>query len=688
MRLPLTLAAIALWSTCVFSYVGPTFRSAAYVGPNFSSGVYVGPTFRSGATTSVPSQSSTPSASPLSIRITSPLGRTGTTGAIRIVAQVTSEKGAAIGAVRFFVDDALVGEDPSGPPFAVEWTDENPFEARVISVDVADAAGNVARDTITLRPLEIVERSEISSVYVEASVQDKNGKFITGLPPAAFALAEDKVPQVLDVVRPEQLPATYTLLIDSSQSMARRIDFVRDAAAQLTAYLRKEDRILVAPFSRTLGPITGPTDDRATIADAIAKIEPHGGTAILDSLEDAATAIASIEGRHAVILVTDGYDEHSTQAFDDALAVVQRTGASVYVVGIGGVAGISLKGERFLRRLAAGTGGRAFFPTRDSELGPIHELVASEVTLRYVLTYVPQNQKVDGTWRTIDVAVGDPTWKVRARPGYFAPKPPPVRPSIEFTLRDLTRELVDVTLDDLEVIEDGVPQKVEAFHEAVTPVSIVFALDASGSMRQATDDVKAAAKAFVSNVRPEDAMAVILFANRSQFAHDMTTRRDWSLEAIDNYVASGGTALYDAAYDSLSRLRGLEGRRVVVLMTDGRDENNPGTGPGSVHSYAEVLERLKSVDATVYTIGLGPKIDRKVLEELASISGGEAYFPQDVASLGDDFNRVLETLRRRYVISYTSTNSARDGAWRKVDIRSRKGGVMVLSRGGYTAPEQ
>ena len=335
MRLPLTLAAIALWSTCVFSYVGPTFR---YVGPTFRSGAYVGPTFRSGATTSVPSQSSTPSTSPLSIRITSPLGRTGTTGAIRIVAQVASEKGAAIGAVRFFVDDALVGEDPSGPPFAVEWTDENPFEARVISVDVADAAGNVARDTITLRPLEIVERSEISSVYVEASVQDKNGKFITGLPPAAFALAEDKVPQVLDVVRPEQLPATYTLLIDSSQSMARRIDFVRDAAAQLTAYLRKEDRILVAPFSRTLGPITGPTDDRATIADAIAKIEPHGGTAILDSLEDAATAIASIEGRHAVILVTDGYDEHSTQAFDDALAVVQRTGASVYVVGIGGVA--------------------------------------------------------------------------------------------------------------------------------------------------------------------------------------------------------------------------------------------------------------------------------------------------------------------------------------------------------------
>ena len=233
------------------------------------------------------------------------------------------------------------------------------------------------------------------------------------------------------------------------------------------------------------------------------------------------------------------------------------------------------------------------------------------MTLRYILTYVPKNQKVDGTWRKIGVAVTDPTLRVRARPGYFAPRPPPVRPSIEFTLKDLTRELVDVTIDDLEVVEDGVSQQLEAFQEAVTPVSIVFALDASGSMKKATEDVKAAAKTFVQNVRPEDALALILFANKSAFAHDMTTRRDWSVEAIDKYVASGGTALYDAAFDALTRLRGIEGRRVVVLMTDGRDENNPGTAPGSVHTYPQVLERLKTVDATIYTVGLGAKIDRE-----------------------------------------------------------------------------
>jgi len=280
----------------------------------------------------------------------------------------------------------------------------------------------------------------------------------------------------------------------------------------------------------------------------------------------------------------------------------------------------------------------------------------------------------------------DPELKVRARPGYFAPKPPPVRPTIEFTLTDTNATPHDMTIDELRVVEDGVPQKLEAFQEASTPVSIVFALDASGSMKKATEPLKAAARSFVEQVRPEDSLALMLFSDKTRFEHDLTTRRDWSLDAINHYVANGGTALYDAVYDSLSRLKGIEGRRMVIVMTDGRDENNPGTAPGSVHSFAEVLEHLKKVDAVVFSVGLGPKIDRPVLQQLATVSGGEAYFPEDVSVLGTDFNRILETLRRRYVISYTSTNSTRDGAWRKVDITSARAGISVASRGGYFAP--
>jgi Ca-activated chloride channel family protein len=623
---------------------------------------------------------------PLAIRITSPLGRTGATGAIRIVAQVNAASDAPVTAVRFFVDNVLLGEAKKGPPWGIDWTDENPFEAREIRAEAIDASGHTANDSVLLKPLELIEHAQVSSVYVETSVQDKTGRFVTGMGPSGFQLFEDDVPQTLDVVRPEQLPATFTMLIDTSQSMARRIDFVRDAATRLAGYLREKDRIIIAPFAKTLQTITGPTDDRTTVADAIAAIRPGGGTAILDSVEQAAKLISRVEGRHAIILLTDGYDEHSNAKIADAISMVQQTGATMYVVGIGGVAGISLKGERFLKQLAADTGGRAFFPSSEIELRPIHELVASEVTLRYVLTYMPNNQKVDGTWRRITVKTVDPALKVRARTGYFAPKPPPIRPSIEFTLTDTSQSTADMTMDDLQVIEDGVPQSLEAFQEATTPVSIVFTVDQSGSMKKATDPMKAAARNFIEQVREEDSLALVLFSDRTQFAHDLTTRRDWSLEAIDKYAPKGGTALYDAVYDSLSRLKGIEGRRVVVVMTDGRDENNAGTGPGSLHTFEQVLERLKSVDAVVFPVGLGPQIDRPVLEQLARASGGDAYFPEDVSILGRDFNRILETLRRRYVVSYTSTNTTRDGAWRQVDIRSRRTGVVVASRGGYFAP--
>jgi Ca-activated chloride channel homolog len=624
---------------------------------------------------------------PLSIRITSPLGRTGTAGVVRIVAQVEAGPGVALNPVRFLVDNVPLGEVGEGPPWAVEWADENPFLPREIVAEVTDALGRSARDVVLLKPFEVIEKSEVSSVILETTVQDRFGRFVTGLPPATFSVLEDDVPQALDLVRSETLPATYTLLVDSSQSMARRIDFVRDAASTLAGYLRPQDRIIVAPFSKALSAVTGPTDDRQTVTDAIRNIRPQGGTAILDSLESASRLVAGMEGRHAIVLITDGYDEHSTRAFDDVLVSVQKSGAAVYVVGIGGVAGISIRGERLLKRLAAETGGRAFFPAREIELRPVHEQVASDVQLRYLLSYTPKNQKVDGSWRKITVQTADPTFTVRTRPGYFAPKPPPVRPAIEFTMVDANRQLLNVSADTLRVVEDGVEQTVDVFQEAVSPVSIVFALDTSGSMRKVAEDVKSAARSFVQALRPQDPLGLILFSDRAQFAHDITTNRSWSLDAIAKYQALGGTALYDAVYNALMRLRGIEGRRVVVVMTDGRDENNRGDGPGSTRSLEDVRERLKSVEATVFTIALGTNIDRALLERLAAESGGEAAFPQDVSALPQEFRRVVENLRKRYVIGYTSTNATRDGKWRKVEIRSTTPGVTAISRGGYFAPE-
>jgi len=340
-----------------------------------------------------------------------------------------------------------------------------------------------------------------------------------------------------------------------------------------------------------------------------------------------------------------------------------------------------------LRRLAAETGGRVFLPAAESQLESIHTALVDEVENRYLLTYTPANQTQDGKWRQIAVQLTDPTYRVAARPGYFAPKPPPVKPTIEFTATDPEGEYLSVSAADLQVHEDDVPQQVESFHEASQPVSIVLALDASGSMRRRETDVIASARAFSAALRPEDKLSIMLFADDVTLLHDLTTDRAASRDAIDGYKTGGGTALYDGVADALDRLQHIEGRRVIVAMTDGRDENNPGTAPGSTHTLADIRRQVKASGTTIFTIGLGTKVDAAPLQELADISGGRAMLPQDVSELGNQFQRVVEDLRRRYVVGYTSTNGARDGRWRNVTIGLKSApNITLRSSGGYSAP--
>ena len=568
-----------------------------------------------------------PSVGPL-VRITSPLGRSGASGTIRIVAQITCPASLELGPVRFYVDGQLLQTDSDGAPYAVEWTDENPFERREISVTVADALGREVSDRVVLEPFDVVEEAQVTSVLVEASVQDKRGRFVKSLPPSAFSVLEDGVPQTLDQARYEPVGATFALLIDSSGSMSRRLDFVQRTAAALAEYMSPLDRSLVAPFSKGLLAMTGPTDDRATVADAIRAIRSSGGTAILDSLVQLSRSFPEDATRRAVILITDGYDENSTATVDDALTALKAARATVYAVAIGGVAGISLKGERVLRRLTAETGGRTFMPATEDQLQVVHAALADEVQNRYLLTYTPANQTQDGKWREISVRLPESDYRIVARPGYFAPKPAPIRPTLEFTATGSAGAYLAVGANDVEVFEDGVPQRIERFHEASQPISIVLALDASGSMRHREAEVIASAHAFAAALRPQDQLGILLFSDSTTLVQDLSTDRDATRAAIDTYKTGGGTALFDAVADALARLESAEGRRVVVVMTDGRDENNPGTAPGSRRSLDDVLRAVKGGGATVYSIGLGTKVDARALQQFAELSGGRTLLPR------------------------------------------------------------
>ena len=625
----------------------------------------------------------------LSVVLTSPLGRTGISGPVRIVARVTQEKEATLSPVQFFVDGKLLGEDKDGPPYAIEWVDDNPFEKRELVVQVADSRGNTAKDTVELKPIEVVDSTSVASVLLEATVTDNRGRPINNLKAEDFEVFEDDEPQKLDLASPDTIPATYTLLVDSSQSMSRRMDFVRDAAKALPERLRPQDQVIVVPFTTKLGSVTGPTQDRETIASAITSIHSTGGTAILNSLAAVAQQIRSVPGRHIIVLITDGYDENSNLAYEKSLDDIKGTQATVYVVGVAGTAGISMKGEDLLKRLAKETGGQAFFPSREFQLSDINGLIASDVQQRYVLTYTPSNQVQDGSWRTITLKTSNPDYGIKVRPGYFSPAPPPVKPQLDLIIRDTNKQFIDVSADDLVVVEDGVEQSIEVFSESLTPVSLMMVLDSSGSMKKDATQVIEAAKSFVDALPKKDKLALMTFADKVDLAHDLTTLREWTMQAIVKYQTVGGTALWDALVESITHLKKAEGQRAVVVLTDGRDENNAGNAAGSTHTFDDVLKAIKgNADTRIYTIGLGPNVDRPKLEKVAEDSGGESYFPAEVGALAAEYRRILENLRRRYTISYTSTNFRRDGAWRKVEIKSKRDGIVIESKGGYFGPKE
>ena len=339
---------------------------------------------------------------------------------------------------------------------------------------------------------------------------------------------------------------------------------------------------------------------------------------------------SAVEGRHVVILLTDGYDENSTTTYDDAIRALQRLQATVYVVGIGGVAGISLKGETLLRSIATQMGGRAFFPNREDQLPNVHATVAADAFRRYLLSYTPKNQEPDGALPRhpaghdrpglpdpharrllrAQAAAGQADHRVRRRSTPSAGWP-------------------SLSAADLVVVEDGY-----AADGGDVPGGGGADRDRHGDGHQrqhapgAWTPPSRPRALFVTALRPTDPLALVRFSDKVVFEHELSERRQTTLEAIDRLEANGGTALFDALYASMSFLKQRQGRRAIVLLSDGRDENNPGTAPGSVHTVADVLALVRETDTTVYAIGLGANVDRAGARAARHAVGRRGHVPR------------------------------------------------------------
>jgi len=234
--------------------------------------------------------------------------------------------------------------------------------------------------------------------------------------------------------------------------------------------------------------------------------------------------------------------------------------------------------------------------------------------------------------------------------------------------------------EDFAVKEDGRPQPISMFAPEGLALEMVVTMDVSGSMDDDMPEMREAVKALLQALRPQD-RAIVAGFNTSFFvvsareAGEEVRRR-----SVDRLAAWGGTALYDALVRSADILQKRTGRKAIIVFTDGDDQSS--------RTSADAAERrMQSSDAVLYVIGQGhsartPAL-RTRLERLARVSGGRAFFTEDISSLKKVFAEIVEDLANQYALWYTSDRPA-DNSWRRIDVSVRTKGE-VRARQGYRA---
>lgn len=284
-------------------------------------------------------------------------------------------------------------------------------------------------------------------VLLNVTVRDASGRPVKGLTGEDFIVAEDRVRQELASCREAMLPVNVVLVLDASGSVFSERVNIRKAAGAFASELGPDDRVSVIQFADKVELLQDWTSNREEIQHALDwRYRGGDATAYWDALFLAAEdQLAKVEGRRAIILLSDGVDTSSKLSEDQVRAALDRCGASLYVVsevqaiverlkpyaGKTGVLTGSAKparaaigelqaSEERMKRLADRYGGRLYSPVSFDELDHAYKDVALELKQQYVLTYVSANDVRDGRWRAIEIFPTRPGVTVRTRKGYSA----------------------------------------------------------------------------------------------------------------------------------------------------------------------------------------------------------------------------------------------------------------------------
>ncbi|MGE5837493.1 MAG: VWA domain-containing protein [Acidobacteriota bacterium] len=280
---------------------------------------------------------------------------------------------------------------------------------------------------------------------------------------------------------------------------------------------------------------------------------------------------------------------------------------------------------------------------------------------------------------------------VLATAAVLAQQQPPFRATVQTvavyaTVLDEAGRLVpNLEREHFEILDNGVPQPLTIFRSDVQPIKVVVMLDTSGSMTLHLNLLKQAAEQFVLRLLPDDRARIGSFSDKIILSDTFTGNRDDLIRVLHNDIQYGNpTHLWDAIDYSMTALSREEGRRVVLVFTDGADAYSKKA------SFNEVVTRAQNEEFMIYAIGLqgmipGQGFTRpdKGLRKLADETGGGYFELKGTAELGSTFTRVADELHRQYVLAFSPTNL--DGKVHRIDVRIKVPGMTSRARKSYLA---
>ena len=289
------------------------------------------------------------------------------------------------------------------------------------------------------------------------------------------------------------------------------------------------------------------------------------------------------------------------------------------------------------------------------------------------------------------VTLAFPTWMIA---GEKNDVPPRFRVDVDtvvvrITVTDpLNRFVVGLEKEHFQVFENKLEQTLTHFSNDKSPISVGIILDMSGSMGDNILSARSSVIRFLEQGDPQDEYFLITFNERSVLVRDFTNRSENIRNEISIRSPKGRTALYDAMYFSLEKIReGRHQKKALIVITDGEDNS-------SRYTFSELKEYVKESDVQIYVIGERGDMGygRSIISEIVRLTGARAFFPNNFKQLDYFCDLIHSELRHQYLVGFTPTNSKTDGSWRKLRVRLDPPEGMpklkLRAKEGYFAPRK